>query len=1049
MNTRFMARRRALVLLLGTVVGIALFIAAASTSASLDQNPALLAWHETSPTPLTEETFAANLPVLAGPAQPARPLIINEILFRPQAHEPAWLEIYNPGPAAVNLAGWVVSNGSLARTVNLPAWTMPVGAYLLVNFGSGTGDSDFADGRATFVSGEPSTFFDAAHDAAALYRSTPTSRTIVDFVNWSDAGAYAFQAAYGHALLAAIWTPGDFYASTEVNAIGLSRPVLPGESIGRDAQSTDLNRAQDWAFLGGADALGATPGTRNIHDWRINLGPPPGSQIVSSPRATPTPVPTPVPQPHKRWTVMVMMDPRDANLYRAWVADMNQMERSGSDANVNIVVQIGFNPGFTYRYYITRDQDNHAIRSPRQTVPANETVDPGDPDALDDFIVWTTANFPAERYAMVMAGHGQGWKGTMIFGNQNHLTMAELSTGLGALGQRFDVVLFYSCLMGETEVGHQLADQARMMVASEEITWTVFPWRDFLDRLKNNSGWNGGQFADRAALDFAGVLQRTNNGYTIASVDLAGLTGTLSPRVDAFAASLITDVEDINAHDVTADNGQIDIKRNVLRRAEDFVDSNYKDLYHVASLARARPLAAAAAAQPIMDALAEGTGGVIRWEDHGAGNPNAHGLSIYFPDHQILPDAGGNVDAASQRAFDNPKFGTHLYKKDATILLPRLRATNHTMVDDPGFQFPIGTRWDEFLHRFYKPVADACIRRQNDCVESITVFVSARVTLSGAGSSDSDGPTLDDIPAHPGGIEHWYWDFVTPTDHVAPLPAYAEGVRFNDCDEDCDRDEVDDTDDDLDAQGRVVQYLCAAAGTHVIRLMAWDEHHDQNKLHNEDMAHNAGRHWLHFNVDDATVTIICVQPVTSTWTPTPSHTPTPTWTPTPTVTRTPTPTRTATATATRTATPTPTPPPVLTGISSTFVHLGGGLVEMRVHVVTPALDQLIYDLEIYFGEQTPPWSGGQPVQAPPGWSAQPIPGGIRFVTSNSPLRTCQPVTLRFQSNPPPGNAIIVHATDQNHRDIGTFVSQRTGEASSSLKKVSISLRDANFGRQIS
>lgn len=1043
MNARPIARRRALGLALGTVVGIVLVIAAASTSASLELNPAAPAWHETTPTALAEATFALNLPALAGPAQPARPLIINEILFRPQANEPAWLEIYNPGPAVVNLAGWVVGNGGLAQTVNLPAWAMPVGAYLLVNFGPGTDDPDFSDGRATFTSGVPAAFFDAAQDAAALYRGTLSSHTIVDFVNWSNTGAYAFQAAYGHALLAGIWAPGDFFASTEVNAIGLSRPVLPGDSIGRDAQSTDLNRARDWAFLGGADALGVTPGARNFHDWRLALGPPPGSAIVASPLATPTPVPTPVPQPRKPWTVMVMMDPRDANLYRAWVADMNQMERSGSDANVNIVVQIGFNAGFTYRYYMTRDQDNHAIRSPRQTVPPNETVNPGDPDALNDFIVWTMANFPADRYAMVIAGHGQGWKGTMIFGDENHLTMAELSSGLGALGRRFDVIFFYSCLMGEIEVGHQLSEQASMMVASEEITWTVFPWRDFLDRLKNNAGWNAGQFADRAAQDFATVLARTNGGYTIASVDLAGLSGTLSPRVDTFAASLITDVEAIHAHDTVGDNGQIDIKRNVLQRAEDFVDSNYKDLYHIASLARGRPLAAAAVAQPIMDALVEGTGGVIRWEDHGGGNPNAHGLSVYFPDHQILPDRGGNVDAASQRAFDNPKFGTHLYKKDAEILLPRLRATDHTMVDDANFEFPNDTRWDEFLHRFYKPVADACIRRQNDCVESITVFVSTRVTLSGAGSSDSDGPTLDDIPAHPGGIEHWYWDFVTPTDHAAPLPAYAEGVRFSDCDEDCDRDEVDDTDDDRDAQGRIVQYVCAAAGTHVIRLMAWDEHHDQNRVHNEDMAHNRGRHWLHFNVDDATVTINCVQPVTRTPTPTTTPTYTPTATSTPTPTRTPT--RTPTVTPTGTSTPTPTPPPVLTGISSTFVVLGGGLVEMQVHVVSPVLDQLIYDLEIYFAEQTPPWSGGQPIQPPPGWSAQPLPNGIRFVTANSPLRTCQPVTLRIQANPPPGNAIIVHATDQNHRDMGVFISQRLGEETGTANRATRVGRQRTIG----
>ena len=59
------------------------------------------------------------------------------------------------------------------------------------------------------------------------------------------------------------------------------------------------------------------------------------------------------------------------------------------------------------------------------------------------------------------------------------------------------------------------------------------------------------------------------------------------------------------------------------------------------------------------------------------------------------------------------------------------------------------------------------------------------------------------------------------------------------------------------------------------------------------------------------------------------------------------------------------------------------------------------------------------------------PGDFYASTQVNAIGLSQPVTLRVQVNPPPGNAIIVHATDQNHRDIGTFVSQRTGGASSS------------------
>jgi uncharacterized repeat protein (TIGR01451 family) len=40
----------------------------------------------------------------------------------------------------------------------------------------------------------------------------------------------------------------------------------------------------------------------------------------------------------------------------------------------------------------------------------------------------------------------------------------------------------------------------------------------------------------------------------------------------------------------------------------------------------------------------------------------------------------------------------------------------------------------------------------------------------------------------------------------------------------------------------------------------WDEEHDLPRVANEEVVVNAGRHWLHFNVDSSTVTVTCVNP---------------------------------------------------------------------------------------------------------------------------------------------------------------------------------------------
>jgi hypothetical protein len=170
---------------------------------------------------------------------------------------------------------------------------------------------------------------------------------------------------------------------------------------------------------------------------------------------------------------------------------------------------------------------------------------------------------------------------------------------------------------------------------------------------------------------------------------------------------------------------------------------------------------------------------------------------------------------------------------------------------------------------------------------------------------------------------------------------------------------------------------------------------------------------------------------TATWTPTAS--PTSTGTSTPTATSTSTPTPTATATPTQTPTATPTRKPVLTGVSSTFTVTSDNVVVITVHVIDPSLSGLIWDMEIFFNEQTPPWPpGAQPITGPPGWQPFPVPGGIGWMTSSNPLQFCQPVqfVLQFPPGATPGSTILLHMTDQNHNNLGYVVSQRVLRAGS-------------------
>jgi hypothetical protein len=180
------------------------------------------------------------------------------------------------------------------------------------------------------------------------------------------------------------------------------------------------------------------------------------------------------------------------------------------------------------------------------------------------------------------------------------------------------------------------------------------------------------------------------------------------------------------------------------------------------------------------------------------------------------------------------------------------------MEEDGAFHFTVNGNWDEFLHRFYKPVADACIRTAGGCVKSVEIEVGASVTLSGRGSSDIDTDAANDEEQMHHQPLTWHWDFDTSIDLPQGVPDYQYDRVYPCMGEDCDRNDVDGTDDDMNASGETVDYTCSAAGTYTIKLWTWDDHNGHPKLFREALDHNDGKHWLHFNLDDETVTVSCV-----------------------------------------------------------------------------------------------------------------------------------------------------------------------------------------------
>jgi cysteine peptidase C11 family protein len=225
--------------------------------------------------------------------------------------------------------------------------------------------------------------------------------------------------------------------------------------------------------------------------------PVPQPTSTSIPLTEPTVVTSEVPE----WTVIVYSAADDEVLEENMWFDVNEMELVGSNAQLNIVVQMDRYGGAftgdgdwsdTRRYLIQQDDDLNHINSP--VIESLGELDTGDPQTLIDFVTWAVENYPAKKYALIMSDHGGGWTGgfsDMTSSSYSDLSIPEISSSLEQIRQntgidKFELLGFDACLMGQIEVFGSLYPYSNYMVASEEVIpgygWSYAAWLGQLDQ---------------------------------------------------------------------------------------------------------------------------------------------------------------------------------------------------------------------------------------------------------------------------------------------------------------------------------------------------------------------------------------------------------------------------------------------------------------------------------------------------------------------------------------------------------------------------------------
>jgi hypothetical protein len=420
---------------------------------------------------------------------------------------------------------------------------------------------------------------------------------------------------------------------------------------------------------------------------------------ATRPAAASTPAAPSAGSTGESWTIMLYQDADDKILEQDIYVDLNEAERVGSTDNVHIVAQVdryqGGYPGdgdwtSAKRFYVTKDDDLQRVGS--QEVADLGEVNMADAATLVDFVTWAIQNYPADKYALILADHGMGWPGgwsdPTARGSANNETPLEaklkdqlfLNELDGALEEireesgldKFEMIGLDACLMAHIEVLAALEPHARFATASQEtepgLGWA---YTSFLSALVADPSINGGELSrhilasyivedqrivdDQARADFAGrgqpmgglfdilfgaaaapsaeqVAAQLGQNITLSALDLSAVP-TLMQSVNAFAGEL----QSVNQKSVAQARSYAQSFTSIFGPQ---VPASYIDLGHFVQLFQQAGASGSLgqAVGEVLSALDQ----VVIDEVHGPKVPGATGVSIYFPVSQLYrtPEAG-------------------------------------------------------------------------------------------------------------------------------------------------------------------------------------------------------------------------------------------------------------------------------------------------------------------------------------------------------------------------------------------------------------------------
>lgn len=296
-----------------------------------------------------------------------------------------------------------------------------------------------------------------------------------------------------------------------------------------------------------------------------------------------------------------MYNASDNDLYAYQVADLEEAGQVGTTDTVNLLACVDHRP--------VGGQGQRLEMHTRGAVVKEQWPDcnMSDPKNLANFVEWGMKNYPAENYWLVISDHGDAWKGALEDdGNEGWMSLPQIQQALGEArqktGHKLDLLSFDCCYMGSLEVAHQLRDEAKYMVSSqEEVGWHGHSYQQVLQDIDSLTPR---QLAEKLV---ESGRNHPKEFQTLAAVDLEKI-----PQVSNAVRQL---------GQAMAAQAPVDLRMAVEKSQRMWEYHDASDLAF--QLGQALPVLQTAAEQ-VQKAIAE----AVVAEQHDGDHPGAHGLHI-------------------------------------------------------------------------------------------------------------------------------------------------------------------------------------------------------------------------------------------------------------------------------------------------------------------------------------------------------------------------------------------------------------------------------------